>query len=57
MHLSTGWSCNDWACVHCGTSAVNAVIGDLADLDSVNFGSIIGGSTDKEFISKTIKAV
>ena len=33
---------------------MNAVI---ADLDSVNFCSIIGGSTDKAFISKTIKAV
>ena len=36
---------------------MNAVIGDLADLDSVNFCSIIGGSRDKAFISKTIKTV
>ena len=36
---------------------MNAVIEDLADLDSVNFCSIIGGSTDKTFIPKTIKAV
>ena len=28
----------------------DAVIGDLADLDSVNFCSIIGGSKDKAFI-------
>ena len=37
----------------------NAVIGDLADLDSFNFCNIIGGSTGMAFIhvSKTIKAV
>ena len=58
VHLSTGWSCNDYACalLHklIGIFVKTSVIGDM---DSVNFCGITGGLTDKGFISKTINAV